>query len=379
MGELDPALLRRLQDLRIEVEQLEADLIVLRGVPSDPERFSKPRTSLLVKRTRPGMPCLIGVDEDLDYRGSDSALLRLFASAHRQQGWRLFFLQGDSWTEVVEQVLVLLGNVPAGPFGRPAGPSPSPAGGGLLDAFGQDLSSRTNESPAPPTVGRSELIERVCVSLSGRRPRLALIVGPSGAGKTNLLYAVARRLREGRLALRLVRVNLGALMAGAWAESERETLLRSLLAEAAGEPSLALALESLEQAVARTPSGALLLADALEKDVRLAGVILPEFVGLFEAPPLRRHVDFIETPPLEADSALEALEAWRESIARHHGVRIDKSFLAAVLERSLPLAGCLPDKAIALLDAAAARAAFSGALQLDLYHIYAAGADFREA
>jgi len=379
MGELDPVLLRRLRELRVEVEQLEADMIVLRSVPSDPQRFSKARTSLLVKRTRPGMPCLIGVDEDLEYRGADAALLRLFASAHRQQGWRLFFLQGDSWPEAVERALLLLGNVSAGSLERSAVPSPSPVGGGLLDAFGEDLSSLTRESPGPPTVGRGELIERVCVSLSCWRPRLALIVGESGVGKTNLLYAVARRLGRRRPALRLVRVHLSALMAGAWVESERENLLRSVLAEAAGDSSLALALESLEQAVANTPSGCSLLADALEKGVRLAGVVLPEFAGLFEAAPLRRHVDWIEASPLEAESAREALEAWRESIARHHGVHIDQSLMAAVLDRSLSLAGCLPDKAIALLDAAAARAALSGARQLDLYHIYAAGADFREA
>lgn len=377
MIELEPALIRRLKRLRVQIEEPDPDMVVLRDVPADRRCFSKARTNLLVRRTRPGMPCLVGVDEDLEYLGEDSGLIRLFASARRQQGWRVFFLSGEPWPGVVEQALGLLGFGASESAWQPGAEGREK--GGLLGAFAVDLSRLVREGEAPPSVGRTDQIERVCASLMGWHGRLPLIVGESGVGKTNLLHAVARRLAESQSEMRLVLVNLGVLMAGALLESERENLVLTLLKEAAAAPHTLLALENLEQAVVNVPHGRFLLVQALEQGLGIAGTTLPGFLEQIVVAPLARRLDVIELGELDPGLAAEALEALREQIGSRHQVLITAAMAKAALERALPLAGFLPDKALALLDAAAARAALGGASEVELYHIYLAGADFREA
>lgn len=378
MIELEPNLLRRLKRLRVRIEEPGPDMLLLRNVPADPRRFNKPSTNLLIGRNQAGMPCLVGVDADLEYVGQDSELIRLFAAAPRRQGWRLFFLGGDSWAAAVEQALELLG-LDAGEVAPRHQPASSPREKGrLLEAFAVDLSELVRQGRSRPTVGRAEQIERICASLLSWQARLPLIVGESGVGKTNLLHAVARRLAAVRPDLRLLQVNLGVLTAGTTLEAERENLLATLIREASQEPSFVLALENFEQAVAVTPRGRFLLAEALEQDARLIGTLMPDFLNTVQLAPLARHLDVIELVPLDPGSTREVLEALREEVVRRHGVEIDPALLREVVDRALSLAGVLPHKAIALLDAAAARAVLACAPQVDLYHIYAAAAEFPE-
>jgi len=379
MIELQPDLLRRLKRLKIRVEEPGPDMILLRNVPADPRRFNKPHTNLLVGRGRPGMPSLIGVDADLEYLGEDSELIRLFAAAHRQQGWRLFFLGGDSWAAAVEQALGLLGSPPLEAPQQPQLAAASPQKSALLESFAVDFSELVRQGRSLPTVGRAEQIERICVSLAGWQARLPLIVAESGVGKTNLLHALARRLAELPDGRRLLQVNLGVLMAGTTLESERDNLLAALLREASRQPSIVLALDHLEQAVALAPRGRFLLAQALEFGARLIGALSPDSLNLVQVPPLARRLDVIELAPLDPGLTREALEALRPRIERHHNVQIDPAILRQVVDRALSLAGALPEKAVMLLDAAAARAALSGAECVDLYHVYSAAADFPES
>src|SRR5881296_3085854 len=102
----------RLKQLRVHVVVPDGDTVLLRNVPANDRFFNKPRTNLLIKRPREGMPYLICVDEDLDYTGTDAALCRVFVAGHKQQGWRVLMVGRDARAnveKVIEEALNAVG------------------------------------------------------------------------------------------------------------------------------------------------------------------------------------------------------------------------------------------------------------------------------
>jgi ATP-dependent Clp protease ATP-binding subunit ClpA len=227
------------------------------------------------------------------------------------------------------------------------------------------------------TVGRSDEIAEVLGGVLQWRPRLPVVVAESGAGKTHLLRALGREVARRRPGTRLVKVDLGELFTGTVFDAEREKLLAAVLDEAAFELDI-LALERLDLALAEAPHGPLRLARAIDGGSRVIGTTLPEALSRFDGTPLTRHLHTVGLEPLTARETLEAVRGVIGAIAAHHQVRIDESLAQAVVERAATLAGCFPAKAIALIDAAGARAHLVGAPSVDLSHVYVAACGFKE-
>lgn len=367
----------RLKQLRVHVDVPDGDTVLLRNVPANDRFFSKPRTNLLIKRPRQGMPYLICVDEDLDYTGSDSTLARAFVSGHKQQGWRVLSVGhgADDLQKVVKEALRVVGFDGREPELKPAPSTAEPrAPGKLLASFATELSTDVADEP---TIGREERIEEVVASLLGWQVRLPLVVGESGVGKTNLVRAVARKFKHLRPAFKVMSVELGALMAGTLFDSERESLLIALLKDVIDEPETIIVMEHLEMALIGVPRGHLLLGQALDQRARLIGTTLPAYQSRFEIEPLSRRVQIAELTEMGLGETTEVLRALRDRIADHHQVEIGEPLLDAVVDTALPLAGHLPAKAISLLDSAAARAVLAGESELGLFDLYAAAARFR--
>jgi ATP-dependent Clp protease ATP-binding subunit ClpA len=385
MIEVEKELAKRLKRLRARIDVHDGNTLFLRNVPARKDRFNKSRTNLLIKRPEAGLPFLVCVDEDLEYMGTDDCLLRVFTGAHRQQGWRIIYLEQEAQENAlaaVENALRALGfdgEEPAlavavndsalaandsavgdSQFDRSLGP--------LLASFGIDISQRVREGQAEPTIGREEKIEEIASALLQWQARLPIIYGESGVGKTNLLYGVARKLSKLRLPLRVIAVDLGVVMAGTLFDSERENLLSALLKEALATPATVLAMEHLELALSNVPRGPWLLAQSLEQNLKLVGTML-DVQGLLVAPLSRRIqvVELDEPWPEETELILLSL---LERIALHHNVRIDESILNAALENAHWIQGCFPAKAVNLLDAAASRAALAGKHEVSLSDIY---------
>jgi ATP-dependent Clp protease ATP-binding subunit ClpA len=358
MSGLEAGLKARLKQLKVRVDKPDDNTLLLRNVPADSRRFSKARTSLLVKRPRAGLPFLVCVDEDLDYLGPDRELARVFAAADRQQGWRVVSAGSGVYPQAedaVQQALAMLGAPGSVPV--PAKAPGREAGGGLLARFAVNLTAQVRDGSAPLTVGREEAAEQAATSLLSWQRRLPVMVGAPGLGKTNLLYKVARHLAEVRPDWDLLSVDLSCLLAGALWEGEREKLLNVALEEAVAAGPVALALERLELAVMTAPLTPWLLAGALDRGARLAATCLPPFVEKLGTGPLTRRMDPIEITELAREDAAAVLGHLRETLAAHHRVAIDAPVVEAAVARSFTLAGRLPDIAITLLDAAAARAA----------------------
>ena len=380
MAGLEAGLKARLKQLKVRIDNPDDDTLLLRNVPADSRSFSKPQTSVLVKRPRAGLPFLVCVDEDLEYVGPDREMARVFAASDRQQGWRVVSAASGVYPQAedaVQQALAMLGA-----SGEPPVPSKAlakPAGGGLLARFAVNITAQVRDGSAPHTVGRDEVAEQTATSLLSWQRRLPVIVGAPGLGKSNLLYKVAGHLAEVRPDWELLSVDLSCLLAGALWEGEREKLLNVALEEAVAGGPIALALERLELAVMTAPLTPWLLAGALERGAHLVATCLPPYVEKLAQGPLARRMDPIEVTELAREDAAAVLGHLRETLAAHHRVAIDAPVVEAVVARSLTLAGRQPDKAITLLDAAAARAGLMRQPVVTLCDVYLAASRMKEA
>ncbi|MDX6614675.1 MAG: ATP-dependent Clp protease ATP-binding subunit ClpB [Blastocatellia bacterium] len=374
MIELEQSLTKRLKELRVRVDAPDGDTLFLRNVPANEERFNKSRTNLLIKRPHAGQPFIVCVDEDLEYTGTDSALIHAFTAAHRQQGWRVIYLAGGSSADcqqVIENALGVVGFDGNEPVMEPVVATTAPGAdeARLLASFATDISDLAGDGAVEPTVGRDEKIDEVVTSLSQWKPRLAVILGASGVGKTNLLYAVARKLSQRESPLRLLAVDLGVLMAGTLFDSERENLLAGVLKEALlAEPPVVLALEHLELAVVGVPRGQWLLAQALDQGLKMIGTLLN--ASLLELTPLARRMQLVELSEPWPEEIDVVLLSHRDQIAQHHQVRIDDAIVRAANENARWLSGAMPATAITLLDIAAAKAAGAGKHEVTVSDIY---------
>jgi hypothetical protein len=363
---LDPALEAKLKRMRLRLEAPDQDTLALKRVPANQRCYNKARTNVLIKRTTEGMPCVVCVDEDLEYQGGDQSLAHAFAAGATQQGWRVLTFGGSLHGDLTTALEFALGMLGADEEFGGASTEPVVPPKKLLSAWAVSLTDAA-ASRLSATLFRDEEIEQTAACTLSWEGRLPLIVGHAGTGKTNLLDGVARLL-AGR-AKGVLRVNMGALMAGTLFESEREALLQSLLREAR-ETGAVVALEQAEWATIGTPRGPVLLREALDQGARLIATSAVDHERRFALHPLASRLEIIRLKELCASDTRSVLEVLRPSIMAHHRVEIDEEVEHAAVERSLSMDGMLPGKAVKLLDLAAARARLAANVKVTLLDVY---------
>lgn len=374
---LPPEVRERLLRQGVRIETQDHDTLLLLSVPTSSRCFNKPRTNLLIKRPAPGMPFLVGVDSDLEYTGANASLTRAFAAAERRRGWCLLLLAGSTGIglgSALDRALEAVGFAGREPaLDHPAGAGPGDdSGHDLLDCLAVSLSRAAREGVDEPTVGREEQLERLFSALLAWHSSLPLLVGAGGTGKTNLLAALARRLLLAQPEANLLSVDLGQLFAGTLVGAERETVLQSLLDGVRRRPGHILALERLELLLVEVPHGAFQIAAALDTGARLIGTTVPEFGAAFEESPLASRLTSVPVTETGPQQTLAVLAALLPVIERHHDVSVSQEGFEAAVAEASRLPGHLPGKAVALLDAAAARARLAGAEQVEAPHVYLA-------
>jgi ATP-dependent Clp protease ATP-binding subunit ClpA len=364
---LEPALETKLKRLRLRPELPDQDTLALKRVPANRLSFNKASTNLLIKRSAQGMPCVVCVDEDLDYVGEDPALTQAFAAGPTQQGWRILTFGGslhDDLSAALDFALDVLGAENDSPH---APERKTPSRTSLLDAWSHNITDAPVNACSSKTLFRDEEIEQTAACTLALHGRLPLILGNAGTGKTNLLHGVASQLT--RRNDEVLTVNMGALMAGTLFESEREALLTTLLREAR-ESSAVLAIEQVEWATIGVPRGLVLLREALDQGTRLIATALPDQERRFVANPLAPKLEVIRLSELCASDTCRILEEMSPALSAYHGVEIDAEVEHATVERSISMDGSLPGKAVQLLDLAAARASLTGNPKLTLMDVY---------
>ena len=253
--------------------------------------------------------------------------------------------------------------------GRPA-PS-GQAQESALARFGRDLTEAARAGALDPVIGRDEEIRRTIQILSRRTKNNPVLVGEPGVGKTAIVEGLARRIVDGDIPetlkdRRVVTLDMGALIAGAKFRGEFEERLKAVLEEVQqAQGKIVLFVDELHTVVgAGRVDGALdagnLLKPLLARgELRLVGATtLDEYrLHIEKDAALERRFQQVRVDEPDVESTIAILRGLRERYEIHHGVRIADAALvaAATLSHRYVADRFLPDKAIDLVDEAAAR------------------------
>jgi ATP-dependent Clp protease ATP-binding subunit ClpB len=240
-----------------------------------------------------------------------------------------------------------------------------------LEKYGRDLTKLAAEGKLDPVIGRDEEIRRVIQVLSRRTKNNPVLIGEPGVGKTAIAEGLAQRVEQGDVpeglkGKRVISLDLGALVAGTKFRGEFEDRLKAVLKEIeASNGQVVLFIDELHTLVgAGAAEGATdaanLLKPALARgELRAIGATtLDEYRKHIEkdAALERRFQPVMVTEPSVEDT-ISILRGLRERYEVHHGVRIKDAAIvaAAVLSHRYITDRFLPDKAIDLIDEAAAK------------------------
>jgi ATP-dependent Clp protease ATP-binding subunit ClpC len=247
-----------------------------------------------------------------------------------------------------------------------------------LDRYGSDLTAAARAGRLDPVVGRTEEIDAVLEVLARRTKNNPVLVGEPGVGKTAIVEGIAARVAAGAVpeALRDVRVvalDLAGMVAGTKYRGEFEQRLTEVVDEVvAARRSVVVFVDELHAVVgAGAAEGGAMDAGTILKPALARGEL--QLIGATTLREYRRHIE--KDPALErrfepvrvaepsVEQTVAILRGLRERYARHHGVAIPDATLeaAARLADRYVRDRFLPDKAIDLVDRAAARLALRSA------------------
>jgi ATP-dependent Clp protease ATP-binding subunit ClpB len=240
-----------------------------------------------------------------------------------------------------------------------------------LEKYAQDLTARAREGKLDPVIGRDEEIRRVIQVLVRRTKNNPVLIGDPGVGKTAIVEGLARRIVEGDVPnilkdRRLIQLDLAAMVAGAKYRGEFEERLKAVLQEIeASEGQVVTFIDELHTVVGAGAAEGAMDASNMLKPMLARGQL--RLIGATTLDEYRKHIEkdaalerrfqtvFVGEP--SAADTIGILRGLKERYEVHHGVRItdDAIVAAATLSDRYITARFLPDKAIDLLDEAAAR------------------------
>jgi ATP-dependent Clp protease ATP-binding subunit ClpB len=240
-----------------------------------------------------------------------------------------------------------------------------------LERYGRDLTKLAEQGKLDPVIGRDEEIRRVIQVLSRRTKNNPVLIGEPGVGKTAIVEGLALRIvrgdvPEGLKNKKIVALDMGALIAGAKYRGEFEERLKAVLKEvqeSSGE--IVLFIDELHTVVGAGKAEGAMDAGNLLKPMLARGEL--HCIGATTLDEYRKHIEkdaalerrfqpvLVDQPSVE--DTISILRGLKERYEVHHGVQIKDAALvaAAVLSNRYITDRFLPDKAIDLVDEAAAR------------------------
>src|SRR6478672_1136168 len=241
-----------------------------------------------------------------------------------------------------------------------------------LEKYGIDLVERARKGKLDPVIGRDQEIRRVIQVLSRRTKNNPVLIGEPGVGKTAIAEGLAQRIVQGDVPSTLkekhiIALDMGALVAGAKYRGEFEDRLKAVLKEVQeAEGAILLFIDELHTVVGAGAGsdGAMDAANLLKPALArgelhaIGATTLDEYRQHIEKDPaLERRFQPVKIGEPSVEDTVSILRGLRERYEVHHGVRIHDAALvaAATLSDRYITDRFLPDKAIDLVDEAAAR------------------------
>jgi len=240
-----------------------------------------------------------------------------------------------------------------------------------LKKYTKDFTELAEKGKLDPVIGRDEEIRRTMQVLSRRTKNNPVLIGEPGVGKTAIIEGLAQRIVSGDVpeaikGKKLLSLDLGALVAGAKFRGEFEERLKSVLSEiAVAEGDIILFIDELHNLVGAGRAEGSMDASNLLKPALARGEL--HCVGATTLDEYRKHIEkdaalarrfqsvFVAEPSVE--DTISILRGLKEKYELHHGIRITDAAIvaAATLSHRYITDRFLPDKAIDLVDEAAAR------------------------
>jgi ATP-dependent Clp protease ATP-binding subunit ClpB len=255
--------------------------------------------------------------------------------------------------------------------GRRADSASAEEGYDALKKYARDLTAAARDGKLDPVIGRDEEIRRTIQVLSRRTKNNPVLIGEPGVGKTAIVEGLALRIVHGDVPdslkdKRLLALDLGALVAGAKFRGEFEERLKAVLQEiTAAEGEIIVFIDELHTLVGAGKAEGAMDASNMLKPALARGEL--HCVGATTLDEYRKHIEkdaalarrfqpvFVSEPTVE--DTISILRGIKEKYELHHGVRITDGAIvaAATLSNRYITDRFLPDKAIDLMDEAAAR------------------------
>ena len=255
--------------------------------------------------------------------------------------------------------------------GRKADTASAEQGYDALKKYARDLTEDARQGKLDPVIGRDDEIRRTIQVLSRRTKNNPVLIGEPGVGKTAIAEGLALRIVNGDVPeslkdKRLLALDMGALIAGAKYRGEFEERLKSVLSEVqAASGEIILFIDEMHTLVGAGKADGAMDASNLLKPALARGEL--HCVGATTLDEYRKHVEkdaalarrfqpvMVNEPTVE--DTISILRGLKEKYEQHHKVRVSDSSLvaAAMLSNRYITDRFLPDKAIDLVDEAAAR------------------------
>lgn len=240
----------------------------------------------------------------------------------------------------------------------------------VLDQYSRDLTKLSAEGSLDPVVGREKEIDRVIQILSRRTKNNPCLIGEPGVGKTAIVEGIAERIEAGMvpetvLGKRVVSLDLSGIVAGSKYRGEFEERIKKVLAEVTKAGNILLFIDEIHTIIgAGGAEGAIdasnILKPALARgEVQVIGATTVEEYRKYiekDAALERRFQPVAVEEPTEEET-VQILKGLRSQYEKHHGVTITDEALEAAVRLSARYINdrFLPDKAIDLMDEAAAK------------------------